>query len=187
MENAIAISLGITSFVGSDGVAGRKFRCRAEEPRDALDELILAWEADNPSWLAEHLGPNASVAFDSLLKGRAWSELRAELWPKAIVDYAAVGYWLDTPGRWSDPNDPITERADHMIGSKLRNSAIVTTFVNNLGDDCGTIRIDFIEVPISPDAGGATHEGYLVNTPELARLLKLVSACAANQPAVSAR
>jgi hypothetical protein len=187
MENAIAISLGITSFVGSDGVAGRKFRCRAEEPRDALDELILAWESDNPSWLVEHLGPNASAALDSLLKGRGWSDLRAELWPKAIVDYAAVGYRLDTPGRWSDPNDPIAERPDHMIDSKLRNPAIVTTFTNKLGDDCGTIRIDFIEVPTSPDAGGATYQVYLVNTPGLTRLLKLVSACVANKPAVSAR
>ncbi len=47
MDNAMALSLSLTSVVSSTRYQGRHFRCRREEPRDALDQLILDWEIGN--------------------------------------------------------------------------------------------------------------------------------------------
>jgi hypothetical protein len=71
LDGAAAISLGLTSYLSSSREPARMFHClRGPQPRDALDQLILAWQRDDRSWLEGSLGPAARAALDSLLKGR---------------------------------------------------------------------------------------------------------------------
>jgi hypothetical protein len=78
MDSAMALSLSLTSVVSSTRYQGRHFRCRREEPRDALDQLILDWELDE---LGHRKYAPLAVGYRFEIPGR-WSEppeaLRAE-------------------------------------------------------------------------------------------------------------
>ena len=47
ISSAIARSLGLTSYIMDSLLLRRIRHCRSEEPRDALDLLILAWERND--------------------------------------------------------------------------------------------------------------------------------------------
>src|SRR6202041_1571904 len=44
LDNAVALALGLTSYVDDLRPPSGVFLCRFQEPRDALDDVVLAWE-----------------------------------------------------------------------------------------------------------------------------------------------
>jgi len=77
VDSAIALSLGLTSYVSDSRLAIRSIRCtRGPEPRDALDRFILGWQRNDRPWLEASLGPTARAAVNSLLNGRTWAAVR---------------------------------------------------------------------------------------------------------------
>ena len=71
MDNAMALSLSLTSVVSSTRWQGRVFRCHRPdgEPRDALDHLILDWETAE----LNRTYPPLAVAYQFEIPG-GWSE-----------------------------------------------------------------------------------------------------------------
>jgi hypothetical protein len=79
LDHSIAVSLGLTSYVsGVTEPVKNYFTCyRPEEPREALDKVILAWERNDSEWLEKNLGLRAKAVLSSMLKGRSWADVRA--------------------------------------------------------------------------------------------------------------
>src|SRR5579872_3001448 len=61
VDDALALSFGLTSYVSSFLPLVPIIHCRPPQPRDALDRLILGWETDNRPWLETSLGPHSTV------------------------------------------------------------------------------------------------------------------------------
>lgn len=174
-DSSIALSLGLTSYVSAsrEPVVGPPSCRRSEEPRDALDRLIIGWESGDRRLLEAQLGPNATLALNSLLQGRTWEGLRAHIWRGLQESRVAVGYRFLVQGRWSEPEDSLKELpavAPHAIDPHLN-----TAFTTASGNDCGWLPVDFRAVRFKD----IITTSYLVDNSNLADLLRLVSSCAA--------
>jgi len=177
LDGAIALSLSLTSYVSGSQVPSRIFRCsRRGEPRDALDQLILAWERDDCRWLQGSLGPRASAALDSLLRGRTWADLRADLWHGAPGGDVAVGYRFDASDWWSRPEDTLGKEREYVALAHPESPDFETRFRDASGGDCGKHRVKFLKTPMGAGPGDLM---YVVDNSDLEELLRLISSCAA--------
>jgi hypothetical protein len=178
LDRAMALSLGLTSYV-SDAhappalrmVDGRVYFCRPQEPRDGLDQFIVAWENDDQPLFRRSLGPRANAALDASLRGTSWNDFRAKLWPRTPDANSAVGYRFDVPGRWSEPEETLAERGAAPSTSNLE---FETRLTDRSGGDCGKHLIKFTQ---TGNLAGALM--YLVdNASDLPDLLSVISSCA---------
>lgn len=176
LDGAAALSMGLTSFVaGSDVSMGIRQCGRLEEPRDALDHVILAWERNDRRLLEANLGPRAKGALGVLLKERNWGEMRSELWRGRSGSRVAVGYQFRISGRWSEPAENLDD--GRLYGDELQSQApeIETVFKDIAGGECGTYRVSFLNTrpqePVNPH--------YVVDSPDPKGLLRLIASCAA--------
>jgi len=177
LDQAVALSLGLTSYVSRLTPPIARLLCRAEEPRDTLDQVILAWERNDREKLEQRLGPNASAALSTLLRGRTWADMRAQLWPVKSGEAVAVGYRFETTGRWSEPeetlDDQLQRQREFLDALNPVNPELETRFKNAAGDDCGRHLVDFRDA-----LRGPSRLTYLVDNPDLGDLLRLIAACA---------
>jgi hypothetical protein len=174
LDQATALSLGLTSYVSSPREPGEVLICRRQEPRDALDQLIMSFEQNDRSRLEASLGPNAHSALDQLLDGRLWEAIRQEKWHVPRAGKGAVGYIFDIPGRWSEPEETLKETGASKAGPLTSDGfALYTEFKNSAGRDCGGFNMNFRKVDrlIGPI--------YQVNNSNLEPLLSLIAACVA--------
>lgn len=173
LDDSVALAFGLTSYVSFNHAAGRIPHCRAEQPRDALDQLILAWERNDQSSMEANLGPNGRSALDRIIKGKTWSEVRAKLWRGQSASYVAVGYHFEVSGLWSEPEETLDDEK-HSIAKYPREPELDTVFENRQGGGCGTHRIIFKK---------AAHEDgstmYLIDNGDLEELLHVIGSCAA--------
>lgn len=175
LDNSLALSLGLTSYVSASQVPMRISRCRRDEPRDALDQLILAWERNDRPWLEAILGPSARAALNTLLKGRTWEGMRAELWHGDSSADVAVGYRFEVPGPWSEPEETLDDRAEHENATmSLANPDLDTLFTDGAGGDCGRHRVKFLKTQVD----GSAAVTYLVDNSDLGDLLRSIASCA---------
>jgi hypothetical protein len=178
MDNSFALAFGLTSYVSaSRGIPD--FRCsRGEEPRDALDRLILAWERDDRVSLEASLGPRAKSVLDQLLKGRAWATMRTELWPTTFGRSVGMGYRFAASGRWAEPEETLEEeRGQGAIDGNSNNPEIETLFKSSSGGDCGKLRLRFFGTQRSATEDWGV-ERYSIDNPGLADVLRLIASCA---------
>lgn len=177
LDGAVALALNLTSYASSRRELTRYFRCtRGDEPRDGLDQFVLAWQRNDPAWLEGSLGPDGRAALRSLLKGRTWEEMRAEFWPGQAGRRAAVGFRFDVPGRWAEPDEPLDGRE---VGGPASNSVspeIVTRFKDGAGRDCGVYPVRFARMSKRVEPG---YLEYVVDNSELRGLFGVIAACAA--------
>jgi hypothetical protein len=169
IDNALAISLGITSYVSDSRMLADMAACSGVfEPKDLLDQLIAAWEEDDRHWVEASLGADARDALRSLLQGTSWAGMRAEFWRGKPSVGVAVGYRFVTPGWWSSSDEPseinLTERTP-------ANPEILTQFTNSTGRGCGSYRVRFFRTE-------EFYTRYLVGSPDLAGLLRVIADCA---------
>ena len=162
----IALSLGLTSYVSNSRPLVRHFSCtRGPEPRDALDQLILALERNDRSLLEANLGPNALNAWVSMP-----SELR-----KGVGANSAMGYRFEMTGRWAEPAEIIDDEKDYGDISLPENPHLESRFKNSSGIDCARHMVEFIQT----QAGGSGPAMYLVDNSDLGDLLGSIASCAA--------
>ena len=178
LDRAVALSLAITSYVSGSLVPVRILHCsRGEEPRDALDQLILAWERNDRPWLEASLGPSAKAALSSLLESKAWGSLRNKLWRGTSDHRVGVGYRFETSGPWAEPEETLEweKSQDAPSGTAFQFDARLK---NRFGTDCGRQRVRFLKAP----AGNGGTLGYLVDNVDLGELLRSIASCATESP-----
>jgi hypothetical protein len=176
-DSAIALSLSLTSYVSDSRSLAKSARCSpGPKPRNALDQLVLAWERDDRIGLEASLGPRAGAALKSLLAGRAWADMRAGLWSGGPGDGLAVGYRFEPPGWWSRPEETLGEEGEYVALANPENPDFETQFVNASGGDCGKRRVKFLKIPMGL---GPRDLLYVVDNSDLGDLLRLIGSCAA--------
>ena len=177
LDDALALSLNLTSYISSLRSPLRIFRCHEQQPRDALDLLVLAWERDDLQWLETTLGPHASAALNSSLAGKTWSQLRSELWPGAMGARVAVGYRFAVPGYWSEPEALLQIDQRELDGPPDTEAPTLdTTFTNKAGVVCGSYRLSFVRAPMPAPPG---YLKYLVDNRNPIELFRVIANCAA--------
>jgi hypothetical protein len=147
--------------------------CRRQEPKDALDELLLALVGDDRSELESSLGPEARMALDRLIEGKSWEAVRQELWPAPPGGEGGVGYLFDIHGRWSEPEETLEENRDD--GDDPLTSAEVsldTQFKTNAGKNCAKFLVRFKKVS---ELG---RSRYLIDNTNLKDLISSISSWA---------
>lgn len=184
LDAAIALSLGLTSYVSSSRQVSGNILCSSEEPRDGLDQLVLAWERDNRRAFEARLGPAAKSALQSLLKGRDWVALRAEFWRRGQGRNVALGYQFSATGRWAEPAETLEQEQGGGGGGVLTVESSLsqpTEFQMDVrlesgsGATCGVHIVKFLR-----SAGAEASPGrYLIDNADLASLLRSISSCSA--------
>jgi hypothetical protein len=172
LDRAIALSLGLSSYVSSGRESGRMVICRRQEPKDALDEFLWALMRGDRSELESSLGPEARMALDRLLEGKSWESERQELWPAPPGGQSAVGYLFDMRGRWSEPEETLEENRND--GDDPLTSAVValdTQFKTGTGKNCAKFLVGFKKV--SQFGRGR----YLVDNTNLRYLISSIGVC----------
>lgn len=185
VDRAIALSLGLTSYVSGrrprtliSGTPGQMSyeRFRLEEPRDALDHLIAAWEMNDLGWLEESLGPRARASLATLLDKTPWTDLRAEIWRGPSGIGASVGYRFLALGPLSEPEETLKSQPpfDNSHWEQPDVTSIQTNLTNRSGLGCGerTIYFDRRLLVNSSDFR------YFVDNPNIGALLAAIAACA---------
>jgi len=180
LDTSLALALDLTSYVSASRIGYRLGCCL--EPRDAMDQLILAWLQDNQPQFEGALGPRARSALEALLARRSWSSLRREMWRGEPHPGLAVGYRLDTPGDWAKSDDPLDQalqgrRLVRYVDRLPAEPDLVTKFVGVSGDACGEreIRFSLVSTRTMP------LRTFVIDDPDLGRLLRLITECVVAQ------
>ena len=174
LDDAIAMSLDLTSYVSSSKPLRKRLDCnRATEPRHALNQLLLAWLRNDRQWLAAALGPNASAELRLLTEQGGWASFRSRLWGERSRD-TAVGYRIADAGRWSEPEETFKDVSEGRAPIGRDRLEFETMFTNAAGGECGSQKLTFIK----PDVGTTGELPYLIETSKLRELLSLIASCA---------
>lgn len=146
--HAIAIALGITSFVSSKQWTGRVFHCAgSEEPHHALDRLIAGWLQMDRDAVLSALAPATRAEFERRVPASSWPRWAHSIWQGNPPNWTAVGY---------------------RLGDRVQLNSYD-------GQPCDDFRVRF--VPRTPDASGR-YLGHGIETDDLSALLRSASACA---------
>jgi hypothetical protein len=172
LDRAIALSLGLTSYVSSGREAGQMIICRRKEPKDALDEFLLALVRGDRSELESSLGPEARTALDRLLEGKSWEAVYQELWPALPRGQSGVGYRFDIRGRWSEPEETLEQNRDDGDDPLTEPEvALDSQFTTSTGKNCAKYLGGFKKVS---QFGRAR---YLVDNTNLKDLISSIGVC----------
>jgi hypothetical protein len=179
LDSAIAFSLGLTSFVDSLRRPVGLFLCRLQEPKDALDDVIMAWEKGDRRSLEASLGPTGISALESMLRGKSWAEVRAGIRHGTSVR-AAVGYRFDVSGLWAEPEgtldfEIVRQRMVQDHSSPGDTVDLDAVFKDASDSDCGRLRVRFLRIhdPLNPG-----RLKFVVDNSDLRGLLGLIGGCA---------
>jgi hypothetical protein len=184
VDKSLALALGLTSYISSSRIADSFGCCRAEEPRHALDQLILGWLQGNRLRVEQTLGPRAKSALASLLAQNSWLDLRNRIWHGVPSSGFALGYRFQNVRDWSKPEETLDQalhdrRRSVDLDQLPLDPTLTAQFVNISGQDCGRSEIRFVRIPATPDW---LPSNYLVDDPDLGALLRLISECASMKP-----
>jgi hypothetical protein len=171
IDDSIAASLGLTSYVSASHVLTSEIGCRPQEPADALDRLITSWAKGDAQVFQASLGPDAKSALASMMLGRTWVELRNELWRIPRATYFSLGYRLKTSDPWAEPRMSREEIAgSQTLASTLH---IQTELRNGTGRQCAMQEFTFI-LDSKPEGG---RPRYVVNNSDLTSVLRTLAGC----------
>jgi len=174
LDNAIALSLGITSYVSSvEWHRPRNIVCRRREPRDALNQMIFALEQDDFAQFESSLGPGARMALEHMRHGNAWKSARREFWHDRTAGQGAVGYQFNTPGPWAEPEEILQVTSEQGTARMPEYIDIDTHFKNGRGEDCSRATVKF---RMLEDTGPFSYT-YRVDNDDLEGLLRLIGSC----------
>ena len=178
LHRALSISLSLTSYVTSSSPPERRFLCRDGQPRDALDQLILAWLHNDRASLEASLSTRSRVVLHTLEDHRGWDGMRAQLQQTEPRNGVAVGYRFSADPSWSLPDDILEQsESSGRVPQHLENPVIETVFVRGTGVECGHWRMKFVSTREDP---ASLRMNYFVDETDIEGLLRLLSSCAAS-------
>jgi hypothetical protein len=173
---AVSLALGLTSYVPSS-LRPVALSCGPEEPRDTLDQLILAWETGDRNRFEAILGPRATASFRSL---GSWDGARAELWHHPRGALVAMGYRFAGSSPYSEPQVTFEGSAARDVPLRPSGNPIMeTSFVNGTGYAYGVLRLDF--------QGTTEFAKYQIENDDISGLLRLIDLCATPVVGISRR
>jgi hypothetical protein len=170
IDEAVALAFGLTAYVSWSPGRGEPSTpplfCRSKGLKDALSQLILAWDGNAGSLFERSLGPSADAALKVLLNGKDWTMLRSQLWREEPGNEIAIGYgWSKT--------DEVSEVQRLNLGNVTgTNPGIETHFKSASGVDCGVHRIRFALVQSDQLLA------FRVDNSDLKDLVALITSCA---------
>jgi hypothetical protein len=178
LDRALAVSLGATSYISSARKWGPGDLCRRAEPRDALDELIAAFEQGDLSRLQPVMGPAAIAGLGQMPGDRGWENFRRQVWRIPANGQSAAGYLFEIGGRWSEPEQvlegPSRYSRDYGDAPLLAEDfSLVTDFKTRSGEDCGSYVVSFHGIHL----GEPWKDRYQVNNEDLDGLIRLINSC----------
>ena len=175
LDLAIALALDLTSHVSASRPMVREFRCgRGDEPRDALDRLLLGWLKGDRRWFESALSQKARAAVRPL-----WANTGLATWSggQNLLGWgmvASVGYRLESPGRWGEPEQTLEyHRARQNDDSVSTRFVLRARFVDREMRRCPAIPVHFLQIPIR----GTPSRTYLVDDTRVEGLLQAVITC----------
>jgi hypothetical protein len=174
LDRAVALSLGITSYISSLREGEPTTICRRGEPRDALDKLIASLERNDRSELESGLGPSALSSLNEMLVKKSWSMLYRDVWHTTRGLQSAVGYLFDdVSGRWAEPEETLDETRGYGKAPLSAEAVTLNTkFTTARGRECGSYAVEFQKIKEPPGL-----VSYRINNSNLEGLLRLVNAC----------
>jgi hypothetical protein len=176
LHGALSISLSLTSYVSSSTPLERRFLCRDGQPRDALDQVVLAWLRNDRTPFEASFSARSKTALHRLESRGGWNEMRSQLWQIGPGDGADVGYRFSADPSWSLPDD-IFDESNGPVPQHPENPVIETVFVSATGGECGRRDMKFVGTREDLRSQKAT---YLVDETDMEGLLQLLSSCAAS-------
>lgn len=180
---AIALALGLSSYITPAYAPNVLHECSSDEPRNAMDALIVGWITGEQFYLERSIGPNARAVWRNLLEGTSWSGLRTQYWHGTPPDTAAIGYRFEIPGPWAEPLETLEQREGRNLGEDLDDPEIAVTFKDAAGRDCGRHLVRFssgrsrvLESSVPAIRRGRPH--YVVDSKDIEKILRTISSCA---------
>jgi hypothetical protein len=176
-DDALALSLGLTSYVSGWGGSPLSLGCRRELPRDALDGLVVSLALGDLVGLQRTLGPEAREALDRGLQTRSWEIIRQQMWRPRPGRHDAVGYRLEIQGPWSEPEETLEQPREEYHGPLLaaERFSLETQFTDSAGKDCARYKVDFLSVKAPPSL---IQDIYRINNADIEDLLRFIGRCA---------
>jgi hypothetical protein len=172
LDAAAALALGSTSYVDSLRRPGVVI-CRHSEPRDALDEVVLAWQDDDQARLYAALGSEAKNALENAVSRTSWENLRAAFPRRRLGDApVAVAYKFEASEAWAQPPESLDDHRLDASSDAPVDFNVETIFKNASGDDCGRHRVQFV----APATLGAEGR-YFVDSADIVELLGMIASC----------
>jgi len=175
LDDALALSLGLTSYVSAKALPAASSACRPELPRDALDKLVVSLGLGHLAELQKVLGPEAREALDQALYARSWETMRQDFWHvQPGVDYA-VGYRFEIQGMWAEPEETLEQpRLEYRRPlSTAGRFSFETQFTDSAGKDCARYNVDFT------GADAMVPLNYRIDNTDIEDLLRSIGRCAA--------
>jgi hypothetical protein len=176
LDRAIALSFKLTSYVSAIRPLTRRFHCnRTDEPRDALDQFILAWARGAREWLLTSMGPSGRAALGALLEKQTWETMHRRFWPSNSTDIPALGYKFQLAGSWAEPEENLDLQSPRYGSPDRGTFALETSLFDRYGTKFGTYSIRFITVSVGEPPG---YLLYLIDGLQLETLLGAIATCA---------
>lgn len=174
LDRALAISLGITSYVSDSRSTGTTFNCtRRPEPRDALDTFILGWQLSDRNLYESSLSLKSKSSLDKLPPSRKSLAPEGRQTNHA-QSHKAIGFKFHASNSWSYA-EPAFEAAqprnideDTITSHKVE---IETTFTTSTGISCGRKRLNFLR---TVENG---NNVYKLDNTDILDLFKILASC----------
>lgn len=184
IENAMVVSLGLTSLVSALDVSGQKpGDTRAglagaqaigyEVPQSSVDLFLLGWIQGRDGLIEESLSPVAREEFRRLRSSPAWDRVR---YPAALDERRSilgVGYKLSLPGGMVDlPGSYSPLRLNEPHESKVSGRA---EFYSN-GKSCAEHTLHFLDVAGRSESPGLKWH-FVIDNSDIEALLNSLKKC----------
>lgn len=172
LEDAIAVSLQLTSFRCSLHGSTVKIPIGFHRPQNALDQLALAWVLDDREAFEATLGPRAKRSLDTLLISHTWEKLRARLLRESLDGVVGFGYRLPLPPEVVGFIDPL-DRPTSVSGKGYDRYPETTAEFYEWNRPCGKVTVRFLDLQDGPL--GKPH--WVVDNDDIGKLLASLSSC----------
>lgn len=183
IENAMVVSLGLTSLVSALDVPGQEpgdtlaalAFAKADGyrvPQSSLDLFLLGWIQGRDGLIEESLSPVAREGFRRLRSSPAWDGLR---YPAALDERRSilgVGYKLSLPGGMVDLPGVNSLRLNEPHSRNISGRA---EFYSN-GKSCGEHTLHFLDVAGSSQSPGLKWH-FVIDNSDIEALLNSLKKC----------
>ena len=177
LDEALAISFGLTSYVSSTRAPLKVFNCRrTEDPRDAMDRLLLGLLRGDLALVDAAVTERTAALVNPMVRDRTLIAFGGQSGNGSTGAHLALGYRFEVAGPWGKPDELLTDAGAteaSLLDSDVVELGVVLT--KDSGTPCSRQRVRFVR---DDDRNGMAR-GYLIDEPKPQGLLQAISSCAA--------